>query len=119
LYQQVKSQHNQFVTPMCQIGNRGLYVSADGVLHPCSWVSFPYVSMATARKTIWFRDSFHQQHRDRLNLHNRSLDQVMQDPLWEKLFGTFDNPDRAWVECEQKCHHSLVDENYAVGWLTN
>ena len=115
----VKSQHNKFVTPMCAIGNRGLYVSADGVLHPCSWVSFPYVSMATNRKTIHFQDSFHQVYRDQLNLNTRSLDQVLEDPVWEKLFGTFDNPDRAWVECEQKCNCRLVDQEYAVGWLTN
>jgi MoaA/NifB/PqqE/SkfB family radical SAM enzyme len=115
----VKKQHNKFVTPMCAIGNRGLYVSADGVLHPCSWVSFPYVSMATDRKTIHFQDSFHQVYRNKLNLNTRSLDQVLDDPVWEKLFGSFDSPDRAWVECEQKCNCKLVDQEYAVGWLTN
>jgi MoaA/NifB/PqqE/SkfB family radical SAM enzyme len=119
LYNQVKQQHNSVITPMCQIGNRGLYVSADGVLHPCSWVSFPYVSMATDRKVIWFQDSFHQQHRDRLNLQKRSLSDVMNDQIWDKLFRSFDCENRAWVECEQKCHKDLVDENYAVGWLTN
>lgn len=115
----VKQQHNKFVTPMCAIGNRGLYVSADGVLHPCSWVSFPYVSMSTERKTINFENSFHQQHRDQLNLITRNLDEVLNDPIWHKLFDTFDDPARAWVECEQKCGSSLVDKNYAVGWFTN
>lgn len=119
LYNQVKNQHNKFVTPMCAVGNRGLYVSADGVLHPCSWVSYPYVSLHTQRKTIHFQDSFHQQYRQQLNLKQRTLQEVMSDPIWSKLFDTFDNPDRAWVECEQKCHCSLVDKNYAVGWLTN
>lgn len=118
-FQQVKQLHNTFVTPMCAIGNRGLYVSADGVLHPCSWVSFPYVSMSTARKTIDFKDSFHQIYRDQLNLKNRSLDDVLNDPAWHKLFDTFDSEDKAWVECEQKCGCNLVDKNYAVGWLTN
>lgn len=118
-YREVKQRHNKMITPMCQIGNRGLYVSADGILHPCSWVSFPYVSMATDRKIIWFQDSFHQVYRDRLNLRQRSLEEVMQDEIWQKLFGSFDDPARAWVECEQKCHRNLVDENYAVSWLTN
>lgn len=119
MFQLVKDQHNKFITPMCAIGNRGLYVSADGVLHPCSWVSFPYVSMATDRKTINFADSFHQTYRDQLNLNTRSLDQVLADPIWSKLFGSFDNPAKAWVECEQKCNCKLVDQSYAVGWLTN
>lgn len=119
LYHEIKNQHHTMITPMCKIGNRGLYVSADGVLHPCSWVSFPYVSMATDRKTINFKDSFHQVYRDRLNLKTRNLQEVMQDPIWDKLFRTFDDDQKAWVECEQKCHCKLVDENYAVGWLTN
>jgi len=119
LFQSVREQHHGFVTPMCQIGNRGLYVGADGVLHPCSWVSFPYQSMSTDRKTIHFKDSFHQRNRDRCNLYQRSLDEVLNDDVWGKLFPTFDDPARAWVECEQKCGRDLVDENYAVGWLTN
>lgn len=118
-YHEVKSRHSNMIVPMCKIGNRGLYVSADGVLHPCSWVSFPYTSMSTPRKTVWFNQSFHQMYRDRLSLVNRNLNDVMADPLWNNLFETFDDTTRAWVECEQKCHRDLVDENYAVGWLTN
>jgi len=118
-YQQVKQQHNSVITPMCIIGNRGLYVSADGVIHPCSWVSFPYVSMSTERKTINFKDSFHQIHRDQLNLKTHSLQEVLSNPIWSQLFDTFDNTKKAWVECEQKCSSKLVDQEYAVGWLTN
>jgi MoaA/NifB/PqqE/SkfB family radical SAM enzyme len=115
----VKQQHDRVITPMCSIGNRGLYVSADGVLHPCSWVSFPYVSMSTGRKTINFKDSFHQVNRDRLNLNTRSLVEVLDDPVWAALFSSFDNPDQAWVECEQKCGCNLVTKDYAIGYLTN
>ena len=118
-YRNVKQQHNSFVTPMCSIGNRGLYVSADGVLHPCSWVSYPYDTIATDRKSIRFVDSFHQVHRDKLNLKTRGLDEVTSDPAWDYLFNTFDDTSTAWVECEQKCNCNLVDQDYAVGWLTN
>lgn len=118
-YQQIKDRYNKFITPMCAIGNRGLYVSADGVLHPCSWVSYPYVSLHTSRKTVHFQDSFHQRYRQQLNLKQRSLAEVLADPVWNKLVSSFDNQTTAWVECEQKCHCSMVDENYAVGWLTN
>ena len=118
-YQTVKQEHNTFITPMCSVGNRGLYVSADGVLHPCSWVSFPYVSMSTDRKTIHFKDSFHQLYREQLNLNTRSLDEVLKDPIWNSLSESFDDPSKAWVECEQKCNCSVVDKEYAVEWLTN
>lgn len=119
MFRITKEQHNKFITPMCNIGNRGLYVSADGILHPCSWVSFPYVSMSTERKTINFKDSFHQVNREKLNLNTRSLDEILQDPIWDSLFESFDNTADAWVECEQKCSCNLVDESYSVGWLTN
>jgi len=118
-FEQIKQEHNTVITPMCSIGNRGLYVSADGVLHPCSWVSFPYISMSTDRKTIHFKDSFHQVYREQLNLKTQSLTDVLKNPIWNKLFDTFDDPKKAWVECEQKCGCDLVDKEYAVGWLTN
>ena len=118
-FEQIKQEHNTVITPMCSIGNRGLYVSADGVLHPCSWVSFPYVSMGTDRKTIHFKDSFHQVYREQLNLKTQSLTDILKNPIWNKLFDTFDDPKKAWVECEQKCGCNLVDKEYAVGWLTN
>ena len=88
-------------------------------MHPCSWVSYPYTSIGTERKTIKFENSFHQIYRDKLNLTQRSLNEVLTDPIWNTLFDSFNNKDKAWVECEQKCHCNLVDENYAVGYLTN
>jgi hypothetical protein len=75
--------------------------------------------MGTKRKTIRFEDSFHQMYRDRLNLKTRSLTDILDDPIWNNLFKTFDDEKTAWVECEQKCNCALVDKEYAVGWLTN
>lgn len=107
------------IVPMCEIGNRGLYVSADGVLHPCSWVSFPYTTLSHGNKTIRYQDSFHQQYRDRLNLHTRSLQDITSDPVWSKLACGWTDSDRTWVECAQKCSKELVTKEYAVQWLTN
>lgn len=119
LFRRIATTYNKFVTPMCTIGNRGLYVSADGVIHPCSWVSYPYVSLHTDRKTIKFKDSFHQVFRDKLNLNVRGLEDILNDDIWSHLFNSFDDKSKAWVECEQKCNCSVVNEEYAVGFLTN
>ena len=76
-------------------------------------------NMSTERKTINFGDSFHQVNRPQLSLKTHSLDEVLNDPIWDNLFKTFDSGKKAWVECEQKCSCNLVDQEYAIGWLTN
>jgi MoaA/NifB/PqqE/SkfB family radical SAM enzyme len=59
-YHKIKEEFNEHITPMCLIGNRGMYISGDGVVHPCSWVSFPYNSMSDGIKTINYNESFFQ-----------------------------------------------------------
>lgn len=107
------------VIPMCEIGNRGLYVNAEGVVFPCSWVSFPYKSLSWNGKTINWSDSFFARYRDQMNLRYRSLDEILGDPLWQLCSRGWKDSNHTWVECGQKCQRTLVDENYAVGWETN
>ncbi len=78
-----------------------------------------FVNLNTARKTINFSDSFHQVFREKLSLKTRTLQDVLNDDVWAKLFNSFDSHSKAWVECEQKCSNQLVTEDYAVGYLTN
>lgn len=119
-YYQIKQQYqNHPITPLCEIGNRGLYVNAEGVLFPCSWTSFPYTSLSHEAKTIQWNDSFFAKYRDQMNLHHRSFDEIIADPLWNKCSQGFKNTAKTWVECSQKCSSQLVDEKYAVGWETN
>lgn len=107
------------ITPLCEIGNRGIYVNAEGVVFPCSWTSFPYTSLTHGNKTIQWSDSFFAKHRQQMNLHHRTFDEIVADPLWNKCSQGFADPSKTWVECSQKCSTSIVDENYAVGWETN
>lgn len=119
-YKQIgKIYADQPITPLCEIGNRGIYVNAEGVVFPCSWVSFPYTSLTAGDKTIQWSDSFFAKHRDRMNLHNRSFEEIIADPLWTMCSRGWKDADYTWVECSQKCATALVDENYAVGWETN
>lgn len=119
-WQTVKQQYQGApIIPLCEIGNRGIYVNAEGVVFPCSWVSFPYDSLSDGRRTIQWQDGFFAHYRDRMNLHNRDIDAIMQDPLWSKCSRGWRDADRTWVECSLKCNSTVVDENYAVGWETN
>ena len=119
LFYKIKSKYDKFITPMCLIGNRGIFINAIGNLYPCSWVSFPYDQIGTERKIINYKDSFFAKYADKVNLFKRSFEEVINDDVWEHLFGSFNDPAKAWVECEKKCHKSLVDFDYAVGYETN
>jgi len=119
-YIEIKQQYqNQPITPLCEIGNRGIYINAEGVVFPCSWTSFPYTSLSHHNKTINWPDSFFAKYRQQMNLNHRTFEEITQDPLWNKCSDGFVDPTKTWVECGQKCSTELVTENYAVGWETN
>jgi len=106
------------ILPLCLVGNRGMYMNAEGTVHPCSWTSFPYQSMSFENKTIKYEDSFFEKYRHILNVKNGlTIEQVLNHDLWEKFFTGMKND--TWVECSLKCRASVVDENYAVGYETN
>ena len=120
MFIRIKDQYkNSPIVPLCEIGNRGIYVNAEGVVFPCSWTSFPYTSLEHNGKVIQWQDSFFARYRDQMNLHNRSFEEIINDPLWNKCSQGWNNSDKTWVECGQKCSQTLVDQEYSVGWLTN
>lgn len=119
-YTEIKQQFKGEIIPMCLIGNRGLYINAEGVVFPCSWTSFPYHSLEHHGKTIKWQDSFFAKNRQNFNIKgNRSIEQILNDNLWQKLFDSFNDKQKNWVECSQKCHRSIVDKKYAIGYYTN
>ena len=88
------------VRPLCEIGNKGLYIDARGRLFPCCWVANRY-----SHNKEW------QELAEQFNLHNRSLSEVVTDSFWETKFKTF-----GWQECQTKCATDRVDEKYATEW---
>ena len=119
-YIEIKEQYkDKVITPLCEVGNRGIYVNAAGNVYPCSWVSFPYNSLTYEDKTIKYEDSFFSQNLDKFNLHNYSFEEILNNPLWNKCQNGFSDRSKSWVECLQKCSTQVVDEKYAVGWETN
>jgi len=93
------SSHNG-VTPLCKIGNKGLYIDARGRLFPCCWVANRY-----NHNSDW------QQISNNFDLNTRTLTDALADPYWTNEFQTF-----KWQECQTKCKSSVVDRNYATSW---
>ena len=117
-FQEIKKQFTGNIIPMCLIGNRGLYLNAEGTVFPCSWTSFPYKNLEHNGKIINWDDSFFTKNKKMLNVKgNRTLEQVLNDNVWQKLFDSF--KDNNWVECSQKCSREVVDKKYGIGYYTN
>jgi MoaA/NifB/PqqE/SkfB family radical SAM enzyme len=98
LFKQTLS-HNG-ITPLCMIGNKGLYIDARGRLFPCCWVANRY-----NHNSDW------QQLANNFDLHNKTLTNVLEDTFWSTEFQTF-----KWQECQSKCKTSVVDKKYATSW---
>lgn len=98
LYNQTQSRNG--VTPLCEIGNKGLYIDARGRLFPCCWVANRY-----NHNLEW------QQLAEKFDLHKKTLENVLADPFWNTEFQAF-----RWQECQTKCSNSVVDRNYATSW---
>jgi MoaA/NifB/PqqE/SkfB family radical SAM enzyme len=88
------------VKPLCEIGNKGLYIDAQGRLFPCCWVANRY-----SHNSEW------KDLADKFNLNRRTLADVVTDDFWVTEFKTF-----RWQECQTKCVASRVDEKYATEW---
>lgn len=98
LFNSVKPRNG--VVPLCEIGNKGLYIDSQGRLFPCCWVANRY-----SHNSTW------QTLAQQFNLKDKTLDQVLADPFWNAEFQTF-----KWQECQTKCKQSIIDEKYATTW---
>jgi hypothetical protein len=98
LYQNLKEING--VKPLCAVGNKGLYVDAQGRLFPCCWVANRY-----AHNSEWKAIA------TKFDLHRRSLTDALTDEFWSTTLQTF-----SWQECQTKCAAARVDEKYATEW---
>jgi hypothetical protein len=98
LFNQTQSRNG--ITPLCEIGNKGLYIDARGRLFPCCWVANRY-----NHNSEW------QQIAGNFDLQTRALSEAIADSFWSTEFQTF-----KWQECQTKCKSLTVDEKYATAW---
>jgi hypothetical protein len=88
------------VKPLCEIGNKGLYIDAQGRLFPCCWVANRY-----SHNSEWKAIA------TKFDLNRRALADAVADDFWLTTFRTF-----GWQECQTKCVASRVDKKYATEW---
>jgi len=88
------------VKPLCEIGNKGLYIDARGKLFPCCWVANRY-----SHNSEW------KDIANKFDLNHRTLADAVTDDFWATTFKTF-----GWQECQTKCVAGRVDEKYATEW---
>ena len=88
------------VKPLCEIGNKGLYIDARGRLFPCCWVANRYSHNSEWKAIATKFDLTHQ-----------TLADAVTDDFWETDFKNF-----TWQECQTKCSGPKVDEKYATEW---
>lgn len=89
------------IIPMCKIGNKGLYISSQGYFYPCCWMANRY------NHTRW------QQFRSNdYDLNQRTLKEVLCDPMWEDFFNSLSNHS----ECVNKCSAHNYNKEYATSW---
>jgi MoaA/NifB/PqqE/SkfB family radical SAM enzyme len=123
LWQQTVNEYsNKYVIPLCLIGNRGLYLNAAGQLYPCSWVAAPHLGRHSpvTGKHLKLEDSLFRKYEHLFDTNTRSLEEIINDPVWEKLFQSWNNKEGSFIECEEKCINKQVqNEIYSVGYLTN
>ncbi|MCZ0932312.1 MAG: radical SAM protein [Oligoflexia bacterium] len=103
-----KDYEDSYISPLCRIGERGLYIDAEGILYPCSWISHPFKIQASKRrnKSIVWEKSLFVEHKDCFDLKKHSLEDVIQHPYWIKLQCSWLDSKKAFVECEKHCHQS-------------
>ena len=85
------------IIPLCSIGNKGLYINANGQFKPCCWTGLRY------------------QHNDKIFDYvnfDEKLTKVLDNPAWSNLFNDFG----AVRECREKCSVKRWSLEHATTW---
>ncbi len=88
------------IIPLCMIGNKGLYLNAQGNFYPCCWTALRYEHN---------NDIFDYVEQ------TQNLGQVLDDPMWRKLFNGMGSRS-APRECGEKCSAEKWNLEHATTW---
>ena len=62
----------------CLNGNREINVTVEGYVYPCGWFNTGYQ-----------KNLFVKKYADQININTRSIKEILEDPCWNELIGTF------------------------------
>jgi MoaA/NifB/PqqE/SkfB family radical SAM enzyme len=85
------------IIPLCMIGNKGLYINAEGKFYPCCWTGLRYEHNRGVFDYIKPK---------------QNLGEVLDDPLWSTLFNDFSSV----KECGEKCSSAKWNLEHATNW---
>lgn len=88
----IKETRNKHPWAKCLNGIKEINLTVDGYVYPCAWFNSGYQS-----------NKFFEQHRERLNVFNRSFEQVLSDSVWQELIDNLDTD--TLPICKLKCKH--------------
>jgi len=88
------------IIPLCEIGNKGLYINSQGLLYPCCWVANRY-----NHNSEWHKLA------KQFDLNKNLLQNILNDNFWQTEFRQF-----RWQECKTKCNCKVVNQEYATSW---
>lgn len=91
---------NQSIVPLCMIGNKGLYINAEGKFYPCCWTGLRYEHNKNIFEYINFE---------------RTLPEILDDPMWKKLFLDLQF-NKGPQECFEKCSAAKWNVDHATQW---
>ena len=97
---QNESTEKQSIIPLCMIGNKGLYINAEGKFYPCCWTGLRYEH----NKNIFDYIDF-----------NKKLKNVLDNPMWKKLFVDLVF-NKGPQECFEKCSAKKWSLEHATQW---
>jgi MoaA/NifB/PqqE/SkfB family radical SAM enzyme len=91
---------SQSIIPLCMIGNKGLYLNAQGKFYPCCWTALRYGHNTDIFSNIDMA---------------KPLGKVMDDEKWTTLFKNMQTSD-APHECAEKCSAKKWSLYHATSW---
>ena len=74
----------------CIRWEKDIFINVDGLVLPCPWFNNMYI-----------QNNFVKTHRDKINIKTRTLMEILQDPLWNELYQSFDT--QPFEICQYKC----------------
>jgi MoaA/NifB/PqqE/SkfB family radical SAM enzyme len=88
---------NASIIPLCMIGNKGLYLNAQGRFYPCCWTALRYGHNKEVFDYIKPK---------------QTLGEILDDPLWSRLFNNLSSV----KECREKCSAQKWSLDHATSW---